>query len=415
MAGAPACMGERTAWSSRNQSWPGFREDSGLFFADGVPTGHPANSRGASNEIMHRLNRHLFHPLPEPIRLATPPTAMSVSHEPGRRRMQMADIARLAGVSASTVSRALSGSPLIPETTRNRITELANSLNYRVNVGAANLRKRDVQTVGVIVLGDSLQMISDPFLLSILGTVADALDERGMSLLLSRVHQGQRQQMTAMIESGQVAGLVVIGQLTWHDHLNTLARERLPMAVWGACLPDAQYPVVGGDNQQGGYLATRHLIERGCRRIAFFGDTSHPEAGLRFEGYIRALREAGLEQDPRLQQSFLFGDTRIREVIDGWLNQHLRFDAIFASSDVTAISIMGALSERGIAVPDQVRLVGYDDIALAAHVHPPLTTVRQPTEAAGRALVDLLFEALAGKPRRTIVLPAELIRRESSA
>lgn len=334
--------------------------------------------------------------------------------DPGRRRMQMADIARLAGVSASTVSRALSGSPLIPEATRNRITELANSLNYRVNVGAANLRRKDVHTVGVIILGDSMQSISDPFLLSILGTVADTLDERGMSLLLSRLKEGQPHQLPAFVESGQVAGLIVIGQLTWHDHLNELARQGLPMAVWGACLPDALYPVVGGDNAQGGYLATRHLVERGCRRIAFFGDTTHPEAGLRFAGYARALAEAGLPLDPKLQQSFLFGDTRIREVIDDWLNQNLAFDAIFASSDVTAISIMGALNERGISVPDRVRLAGYDDIALAAHVHPTLTTIRQPTEQAGRALVDLLFESIQAQPRRTVVLPAELIERESS-
>ena len=206
--------------------------------------------------------------------------------------MQMADIARLAGVSASTVSRALSGSPLIPEATRNRITELATSLNYRVNVGAANLRRKDVHTVGVIILGDSMQSISDPFLLSILGTVADTLDERGMSLLLSRLKEGQPHQLPAFVESGQVAGLIVIGQLTWHDHLNRLATQRMPMAVWGACLADAMYPVVGGDNEQGGYLATRHLVERGCRHIAFFGDTTHPEAGLRHQGYLRALSEA---------------------------------------------------------------------------------------------------------------------------
>ena len=130
---------------------------------------------------------------------------------------------------------------------------------------------------------------------------------------------------------------------------------------------------------------------------------------------LQRLQEAGIEQDPRLLQSFLFGDTRIRQVIDGWLDQKLSFDAIFASSDVTAISLMSSLKERGIAIPSQVRLVGYDDIALTEHVHPTLTTIRPPTAEAGRALVDLLFEALAGQPRRAIVLPAELIRRESSA
>lgn len=96
------------------------------------------------------------------------------------------------------------------------------------------------------------------------------------------------------------------------------------------------------------------------------------------------------------------------------MNQNLQFDAIFASSDVTAISLMGALSERGISVPAQVKLVGYDDISLAAHVHPSLTTVRQPADQAGRTLVELIFDAIQGKPRRAVMLPAQLIERESS-
>ena len=176
--------------------------------------------------------------------------------------------------------------PSFRKRTRQRITDLARSLNYRVNVSAANLRKRDVQTVGVVILGDSMQAISDPFLLSILGTVADSLDEHGMSLLLTRLKEGQTHRLSEMVESGQVNGLIVIGQLTWHDHLNKLAVRGIPMAVWGACLPDALYPMVGGDNEQGGYLATRHLIQQGCRRIAYFGDITHPEAGARHQGYL---------------------------------------------------------------------------------------------------------------------------------
>lgn len=328
--------------------------------------------------------------------------------------MQMADIARMAGVSASTVSRALSGSPLIPETTRERIRELARSLNYTVNLGAASLRKRDIRTIGVVILGDRSQAISDPFLLSILGSIADALDTRGMSLMLTRLHDGQKDSLTTMFENGQVAGLIIIGQLTWHDYLNELARQGLPIVVWGASLPDAAYSVVGGDNITGGYLATQHLIAQGCKQVAFFGDTSHPEAGQRYLGYQRAMQEAGYPLDARLVQTFLFGDIRIRETIDHWLNQSIGVDAIFATSDVTAISLIGALGERGLAVPGQIKLVGYDDILLAAHVHPSLTTIRQPTAQAGLALVDLLFEVIQGKPRRVVILPAELIRRDSA-
>lgn len=344
----------------------------------------------------------------------TPTQSAAISLKTARRAVQMTDIAHMAGVSASTVSRALSGSGLIPQATRQRITEIARSLNYRVNVGAASLRKRDVHTIGVAILGDSMQSISDPFLLSILGTVADALDERGMSLMLTRLRESGQASLTSMLDSGQVAGLIIIGQLTWHQHLNALAKEGFPIAVWGACLADAVYSVVGGDNVQGGYLATQHLIAQGCRRIAFFGDTTHPEAGMRYQGYLQAMKEAGIAPDSRLVQHFLFGYTRIRETIDQWLDQNLAFDAIFATSDVTAISILGALTERGISVPAQVKLVGYDDIALAAHVHPSVTSIRQPPDQAGRALVDLLFEVLQGQKRRTVMLPASLIARDSS-
>ena len=354
-------------------------------------------------------------PLADPLPVTVADKPVPDARNAGKRRVQMADIARMAGVSLSTVSRSLSGSPLIPETTRQRITELARSLNYQVNIGAANLRKRDIQTVGVVILGDSMQTISDPFILNILGAVADALDERGMSLLLTRLNPQRQDQMAAMFDSGQVAGLIVIGQLTWHDYLNELARRGVPMAVWGACLPDAYYPVVGGDNATGGYLATQHLLQQGARRIAFFGDISHPEAALRHQGYLRALLEAGLEPDLRLHQSFLFGDRRIRQVIDMWLDQGLDFDAIFASADIAAISLIGALNERGLEVPHRVRVVGYDDIALSAYLHPSLTSIRQPTAVAGRALVELLFEAIAGLPRRSVMLPAELVVRDSSA
>lgn len=326
----------------------------------------------------------------------------------------MADIARMAGVSSSTVSRALSGSALIPESTRERILELARSLNYQVNVGAANLRKRSVQTVGVVVLGDSMQAISDPFILNLFGSVADALDEQGYSVLLTRLNDSRKAQMQALVTSGQVAGLVVIGQLTWHEHLNRLFHAGLAFSVWGAALPDAAYPVVGGDNEQGGYLAAAHLLSRGCKKIAFLGDIEHPEAGLRYAGYLRAHREAGVAPDVRLRQSVLFGEPMLMQVVQDWLSQDLAFDGVFASSDVAAITVISALNARGIDVPRDVKVVGYDDIDMAGHVFPSLTSIRQPTKLAGKALVTLLNEAQAGLARRSVILPTELVERDSS-
>lgn len=328
--------------------------------------------------------------------------------------MQMADIARMAGVSTSTVSRALSGSPLIPEATRERILELAKSLNYQVNVGAANLRKKSVSTVGVVVLGDSMQSISDPFILSLFGSVADALDEQGCNVLLTRLNDSRQAQMQAMVSSQQVSGLVVIGQFTWHAHLNRLAMGGIPLAVWGANLPDAAYPLVGGDNEQGGYLAATHLLERGCKHIAFFGDIRHPETGLRYAGYVRAHREAGLVPDDRLRASVLFGESTLRGVVDGWLDRGLKFDGVFSNSDVAAIGLISALKSRGLDVPNEVKVVGYDDIEMSSHFHPTLTSVRQPTQLAGQSLVNLLQESQQGLARRCVVLPTVLIEREST-
>lgn len=338
---------------------------------------------------------------------------MSKAH-PVPRRTQMADIARMAGVSSSTVSRALSGSALIPEATRERILELARSLNYQVNVGAANLRKRSVHTVGVVVLGDSMQAISDPFILSLFGSVADALDEQGDSVLLMRLNDERQSQLQALETSGRVSGVVVIGQYTWHDHLNSLVMSGQKLSVWGAHLPNSLYPVVGGDNEQGGYMAAMHLLQRGCRNIAFLGDIQHPETSLRHQGYLRAHREFGVEPDLRLREPVLFGEPQLRHVIDDWLEKGVRFDGVFANSDVAAITVISALKVRGIDVPRQVKVVGYDDIEMSGHVYPGLTSIRQPTRQAGRELVTLLNEAKAGQPSRSVVLPAVLVERDST-
>jgi DNA-binding LacI/PurR family transcriptional regulator len=233
-------------------------------------------------------------------------------------------------------------------------------------------------------------------------------------VLLTRLNDSRKAQMQALVTSGQVAGLVVIGQLTWHEHLNRLFHAGLAFSVWGAALPDAAYPVVGGDNEQGGYLAAAHLLSRGCKKIAFLGDIEHPEAGLRYAGYLRAHREAGVTPDARLRQSVLFGEPMLMQVVQDWLSQDLAFDGVFVTSDVAAIALISALNARGIDVPRDVKVVGYDDIEMAGHVFPSLTSIRQPTKLAGKALVTLLNEVQSGQARRSVILPTELVERDST-
>lgn len=336
--------------------------------------------------------------------------------ESARRRLQMADIARLAGVSVSTVSRALSGSPVVNAATRARVAELARSLNYTINVGAKNLRLQQNRTVAVVVPYEAAtgQHLSDPFFLRILGSIADALAERGFDMLLSRVNAEQLDAAAALYDTGRAVGVILIGQWHHHDQLNELALRRMPLVVWGAAMPDQVYCTVGGDNRAGGAAATRHLIATGRRRIVFLGDAALPEVSQRFDGYRAALAGDGLSYDPRLVVPVAFVAERGRQAVQALIDARLGFDAIFACSDVLAMTAVGTLRAGGRRVSEDVSVVGYDDIEMAAYFNPPLTTVRQSIDAGGKALVDSLFALIQGQRALPQVLPTELIIRSSS-
>ena len=215
----------------------------------------------------------------------------------------MAKVARLAGVSLSTVSRALAGSTVISEGTRQRVREVAASLNYSVDSSASTLRTGLTRTIAVVIPLEhaSKQRLSDPFFLEMLGGIADELTARNYSMLLSKTTQDPREWVINMVGSRRVDGVIVIGQSLHHAHLNELAAADINMVVWGAQLADQRYATVGSDNREAGYVGASHLIGQGCQRIVFLGDTAVPEVSARRDGYIEALRHSGLERIPRLK------------------------------------------------------------------------------------------------------------------
>ena len=334
-----------------------------------------------------------------------------------QKRLQMADIARLAGVSTATVSRALNHSPLVNEETRNRILELARSLKYSINIGAQNLRLKANRTVGVVVPFDSgtRQHLSDPFFLGMLGSLADALTERGFDMLLSRVDAEELDAAAAPFDSGRVIGIVLIGQWRHHDQLNQLAARQVPIVVWGAQLPQQLYTTVGGDNVSGGKQAATHLLAAGRRRIAFFGDINLPEVAHRYRGYCNALAEYGIAADPQLRVSVSFLPEGGAEAVAELQRRGADYDAVFACSDLLAMTAINSLRALGKSVPGDVAVVGYDDIELSTYFHPPLTTIRQPIRAAGEVLVDSLLALVDGQPAMSRQLETELIVRATSA
>jgi DNA-binding LacI/PurR family transcriptional regulator len=332
-------------------------------------------------------------------------------------KLQMEDIAHLAGVSTSTVSRALNGSSLVNVETRERIETLARSLKYSVNVGASNLRLQRNRTVAVVLPFDAItrQHVSDPFFVSLLGGLADALTARGYDMLLSRIDAERLDLAGDLAASGRAMGVILIGQWRHHDQINELATRQAPIVVWGACLPQQSYCTIGGDNITGGKLATEHLIANGCRRIAFFGDVELPEIGQRFEGYRQALTRHGLTPADELKLHAPFIEGSAHAAVAKLINKKIPFDAIFAASDLLAMEAMSALRERGLQVPRDLAVVGYDDIVLSRYYHPSLTTIRQPVIAGGEAMVDALLKIVDGKRPKSRILPTELVIRESSA
>jgi DNA-binding LacI/PurR family transcriptional regulator len=363
--------------------------------------------------------------MPKPVKLATPaepaeslrPTSPAAVPSPtDRKRLQMADIARLAGVSVSTVSRVLNGSTLIGKETRDRVESLARSLEYSINVGAQNLRLKNNRTIAVVIPYDSVsrQHVSDPFFLAMVGSLADALTERGFDMLLSRVDSESLDSAARVVNSGVAVGVILIGQWRHHDQLNQLAARKLPIVVWGTQLPQQLYCSVGGDNVLGGSLATQHLFDQGRRRIAFIGDPNLPEVAHRHRGYLKRHKAAGLAPDPALLVNVPFDAARARDGIADLCRDGIAFDAVFACSDVLASAAMQVLHGLGRAVPDDVAVVGYDDIEWASHSSPPLTTVRQPIAQAGAELVAALLRIIDGEAVPPMTLPVELVMRAST-
>ncbi|MCX7676907.1 MAG: LacI family DNA-binding transcriptional regulator [Alteraurantiacibacter sp.] len=327
----------------------------------------------------------------------------------------MQDLARIAGVSTATVSRALAGTGNISAATREKIRALAKQYDFRPSSMARNLRTGRTGTVGVIVpLGhEKTQHISDPFFMTLLGHIADRVADRGYDLLLSRIVPNDPQWLSRQVDAGRVDGMIIIGQSNQSDVINSVARYYDPLVVWGAALPDQSYVSVGSDNRRGGQIATEHLLALGCRRLAFFGDPSVPEVEERLNGFRDALRKSP-ETAVGATLPVHFVPERALEDISGFLDLTDRLDGIFATSDTIAMTALQALQDRGRKVPQDVRIIGFDDLDLARRTVPGLSSIRQDLEAGADALVDLLFRKIAGEAVESVTLQPQLVVRGST-
>ncbi len=343
------------------------------------------------------------------------PPPSPATNEPGfTPATTLAELAKIAGVSIATVSRSLAGSKLIATATRERIVKLADEHGFQINVAARNFRLRKTGAIGVVLpLGhEAEQHLSDPFFMGLLGPLADALAERSHDLLLSRVIPTDDRWLSGIVDAGRVDGVIIIGQSNQIDTIETVARRYRNLVVWGAPIAGYDQITVGSDNVSGGRAAADHLLRQGRSRLAFFGNTEVPEFAARYAGFRDAI-EAAHGDEGVLLPVHITQDASYSAIAE-FLSTNPLPDGIVAASDVVAISALQVLAERGVKVPDEVSVVGYDDVLIARHTSPPLTTVRQDVVRGAQLLVDALFERIAGGEAASVAMEPELVVRGSA-
>ncbi len=332
------------------------------------------------------------------------------------RKITMAELARLADVDVSTVSRALNDSPLVKEGTKAEILKIAQETGYAVNASARNLRRQSSEAIGMVIplRPKSGQTLSDPFFLEMVGAVSQAASERGYDLIIS-VPKGEEQIAEhRLLSTGKADGLIIIGQAGRTGRLKALGQLAKKVVVWGGQDGPANYTLVGSNNREGGRLATEHLLSIGRSKILFVGPFGLPEVRLRLEGFEAAHSARGMRAVDRLRLDVEFGGSSVFRELLAFLDHGHAFDAIFAASDVLAMTAIMALQAKGRSVPGDVAVVGYDNIGQAKLSTPPLTTIDQDIAGGGQLMVDLLLRQLAGEDVKSQVTSTRLIVRGSS-
>ena len=329
----------------------------------------------------------------------------------------IADIAKLAGVSKSTVSRALNDSPLIGEETKARIHSLAREHNFQINVPARQLSMQQSRTIAYVTHAYHEDFsVADLFGLEIMGGISAGLAKQGYDLLVIHVDPHDTKWTHQYFDTGRVDGFILMTSTRKQSHVKALMETGAPFIIWGVPQQNQKYCSVTGDNFNGGKLASEHLIRLGRQRIGFIGGPSYElEVQQRFSGYQAAMQEAGMKVDPALiEYGEDFCNTSGAESVKRLLEKVPTMDAVFVNSDLMAIAAMDVIRENGRRVPEDIAVVGYDDLSIAEHSYPPLTTIRQNIPLAGKLLAQNLIQYLQSGMVTNVTIPVELIVRISA-
>ena len=326
-----------------------------------------------------------------------------------REAVTLSDVAREAGVSPSTVSRVINGTARVDSSKREAVLRAIERLNYRPNIMAKGLAQGRSLTIGVVT-----QEISSPYYGEMLKGVEQALEKTPYHPIFASGHWRADQEEAALqvLIGRQVDALIVMDGSVPEERLRDLT-QRIPVVVVGRQIKGLN--CLGIDNAQGAYEGVLHLIELGHRRIAHIaGPHSHPDAVERLKGYRKALQDAGIPFDPALLVEGDYLEPSGVLAVEALLARGALFTAILAANDQMAYGANVALYRRGIRVPQDVSLVGFDDLPSSNYFSPPLTSVRQPGQEMGWEAARWVLAMLEGKPYTPRPLSTRLMVREST-
>ncbi len=344
------------------------------------------------------------------------PVALMEKDVSKKTSLTIADIARLANVSKSTVSRALNDSPLISAETKDRIHQIARSHQFQLNAPARQLSLRQSRTVAFVTHGCHAEFsVEDLFVLEIMGGISSELTASDYDLLVVHVDPRDTAWAHQYLDTRRVDGFILMTTSRKKNHIHALLEADAPFIVWGVPLPERNYPSITGDNLSGGRLAAQRLLELGRTRIAFLGGPQNElEVQQRYEGYSRALRAAGIGVNDSLAVYGDYSQATAAALMEKLLSSTPGIDGLFAGSDLMAIAAMQVIRAHGKRIPEDIAVVGYDDLSIAAMANPPLTTIRQNIPQAGRLLARNLIEYLRTGLVSNTTLPVELVVRQSA-
>lgn len=320
------------------------------------------------------------------------------------------DVAKETGLTVSTVSRVLNNRGYISEETRKKVYEAMKKLNYQPNEVARSLSKQTTNTIGVIV-----PHIRHPYFAELISNLeSQAYRHKHKILLFNSQEKNEKEcEYLEMCSSNRVAGIILCSGTVGVREFTGL---NVPLITIERYLENGTAEVQC-DNRQGGRLAARHLIEKGCRRLVHISgvhETAMP-ADERAAGFQEICRQQGVPCHIGVTSAFQYNHLEYHEILEQLLREHPETDGIFASSDLIAAQLLQVCHKGGISVPGQLKIVGFDDVNIASLTTPPITTIHQPIREMAKAAVELLIRAAEGEivPNRT-VLPVSLVERETT-